>query len=187
MNDDRSTTPPPKPRNLRNIGIAAALVVVAFSAGFAWQWTEARQARQERDELATRLVFEELENELASAVIQTANDSHEGARELMSRFFTGLQSELDRAPAEARTALAQILSRRDAVITALSRADPSSEALVTRIYMRYQVATGGPSVGIPIPPPRAGDTAPPAGTPSDSAGRGASPEAEPAGGGPDGS
>lgn len=157
-------TPRRGPWSPRNILIVGGLVVVAFLAGFGWQWVEARQARAERDEARLELGFQELENELASAVIQAENESFESSRELMSRFFTGLQSSIERAPADARRELEQLLARRDAVITALSRSDPASNDLLTRMYTRYQVAMGGPEVGIPIPAPRSVDTIPPVDT-----------------------
>ncbi|MGD2071704.1 MAG: hypothetical protein PVI57_23770 [Gemmatimonadota bacterium] len=157
-------TPRRGPWSPRNILIVGGLLVVAFLAGFVWQWVEARQARTERDEARLELTFQELENQLASAVIQAENESFESSRELMSRFFTGLQSNIGQAPTDARRELEQLLARRDAVITAVSRSDPASTDLLTRMYTRYQVAMGGPEVGIPIPAPRSVDTVPPTDT-----------------------
>ena len=157
MTDENLRSSPWSPRTLLTVGL---LVAVAFMAGFLWQWIEARDARAERDEVRLELTFEELENRLASAVIQVDAGSYESARELMSRFFTGLQENVGRAPSDARRELDQLLARRDAVITALSRGDPASGDILTRMYTRYQVAMGGPEVGIPIPAPRARDTVP---------------------------
>lgn len=144
----------------RSLLLAALVVAIAFLSGFLWQYVEAREARAERDELRRELTFEELESRLAAAVIQAENDGYEGARELMSRFFTGLQSNVEEAPAGTRDELDRILARRDAVITELSRADPASKETLTRIFTRYQVAMGGPEVGIPIRRPRPADTLP---------------------------
>lgn len=161
----------------RNLLIGGTLLAVAFLTGFLWQWTAANSARDERDELQRQLTFAELENDLAAAVIQAEQGSYEGARQLMSGFFTQLEGNVSDAPADATTDLRQIQSRRDVVITGLSRSDPESANLLTRIYMRYQSAMGGPDIGTPIPSPEGIDS-PDGGTP---AAPGESGEGEPRG------
>lgn len=152
--------PPRRPPGRFILGAGVA-VVVAFLAGFGWQFLEARSARAERDALRTELAFQELATTLASATIQAEYGSYDGARELMSRFYTGLQEHREEAPAEAMQELGRILESRDAVITSLSRAEEGSRATLARLFVRYQSIFGGPDRALPLPPPRdtpAGDT-----------------------------
>lgn len=149
-----------KPWSPRSLLIMAVLIAVAFSAGFLWQFVEARSARAERDELRREVALQALSVQLAAGVIQAGVGSYEEARVLMSDFFTDLQDDMESAPAEATGDLRAILSQRDTVITALSRSDPEANELLRRIFARYQTATGGPGAGIAIPAPRTTDTPP---------------------------
>lgn len=136
----------------RRLAITVGAVLLAFLVGFGWQWVEARGYRGERDEAVRELELQRLATTLASAIIQADRGSYESARELASRFFTGLQATVDRVEQPQATAeLGDILGRRDAVITALSRSDPSSEDELTRMFVRYQVATGGDDIGLAVP------------------------------------
>lgn len=155
--DPAGSRPPTRP-SARFILIAGLAALAAFLVGFGWQFVEARSARTERDALQTELVFQELATTLASAAIQAEYGSFEGARELMSRFFSGLQTHLDEAPAEARSDLAGILERRDAVITRLSRSEEGSRSTLARLFVQYQTAFGRQDRALPLPMPR--DTGP---------------------------
>lgn len=136
----------------RQVLFLVAGAALGFLVGFGWQGLEARGYRIERDEAVRELEFQRLATTLASAIIQADRGSYESARELTSRFFTGLQSTVDRVEQPQATAeLGDILARRDAVITALSRSDPSSEDELTRMFVRYQVATGGDDIGLAVP------------------------------------
>lgn len=157
--------------NLRNrrwtpraILTVAILLAASFTGGFLWQYIEARTARGEVTELQEELDFQRMATTLAAAVIQAENQGYEGARELMSRFFTDLQARIDEAEPEVRSDLEALLSRRDAVITALSRSQPGSAADLTRMFVRFRVALGGPEVGIPLPPIQTSETPVPEGT-----------------------
>lgn len=158
----------------RNLLIVAILVALAFSIGFLWQFLAAREARTELASVRTELTQEELGALLASAVIQVDNGGYENARQIMSEFFGGLRENLADASPAVRAEFEALLGRRDDVITALSRSDPAADRLLTRMYVRYQVATDGPGRGLPLPEPATGtDTAgtgltmpPPGGAPA---------------------
>lgn len=135
----------------RQVLFIVAGAALGFLVGFGWQWFEARGYRIERDEAVRELEFQRLATTLASAVIEADRGSYEGARELSSRFFTGLQTSVGLAEPQTAAELRDILTRRDAVITALSRSDPASEDVLTRMFVRYQVATGGEEIGLAVP------------------------------------
>lgn len=140
----------PSARFLLVVGL---LVAAAFGIGFGWQYLEARSARTERDALQAELAFQELATTLAAATIQAEYGGYEGARELMSRFFTTLQDHLGRAPAQTRNELAAILETRDAVITSLSRSEEASRTRLARLFVHYQTVLGGPEGALPLPEP----------------------------------
>lgn len=145
-----------KRRVFQVAGAAAVLFVLLFG----WQLFEAQQARQERDEVAAELVFQRMATDLALAVIEASYGSYESARGLTSSFFTRLQENAERGPAEGRARIQSILQRRDAVITALSRSDPESPDILARMLFQYRTAIGEPARSELAPAPGAprGDT-----------------------------
>ena len=74
------------------------------------------------------------------------------ARQHASDFFSGLQTEIATAPEPAAPALQQILSERDALITALSRSNPEAPSLLAQMFNRYRVAMGRSDVTRGIEP-----------------------------------
>ena len=125
----------------------AGAVLVLFIALLAWQLVAAHQARQERDEVELELTLQRMATDLAMAAIEANYGSYEGARELTSSFFTRLQQNAGRLPPEGRETANAILVRRDEVITSLSRRDPESPEILTRMFFRYPtvVRSGSPS------------------------------------------
>jgi hypothetical protein len=134
----------------------AAGVVVGLLIGFAWQHFQGAGQRSALQRAEHELVFLRLEATLGAATVEAGRGGYETARQRASEFFTGLQQELGRAPANAQPALREILDRRDTMITALSRNDPQSGPLLAQLYFRYRSAFGrpvGPGEGtLPAPP-----------------------------------
>lgn len=131
----------------------AVAVLLAFGVGFGWQWWEARQVRdelatvtEERDQLQRRLELQRLGNTLGSAVLQSSYGNYEPARQAASEFFSGLQGIVLGGGGDGR--LRPILDQRDQVITALSRSESRSRDLLSAIYVDFQRATGGSTVGV---------------------------------------
>jgi hypothetical protein len=129
--------------------VTVGATVLAFGIGAGWQYTRAADARTRLADAESRLAdserdlaFQRLENTLAAAAMEARRGRHEAARQLSSAFFTSLQSELERAPADAQQALRDILGTRDATITALSRAEPASADQLADLFSRYRVAFG---------------------------------------------
>lgn len=129
--------------------ITIGAAVLAFALGAGWQYTRVADARSRLADAESRLAaserdlaFQRLENTLATAAMEARRGRHEAARQLSSEFFTSLQSDLERAPADAQQALRDILGARDATITALSRAEPASADQLADLFNRYRVALG---------------------------------------------
>lgn len=116
--------------------------VMAFAVGFFWQNMRARSLQDKLDTANVELTFERLEATLAAATIEADRGNYEISRQLASEFFTGLQTDLPRAPQERQAELRRILAQRDAVITAASRSDPQSGSLIAQLYSTYRVAFG---------------------------------------------
>lgn len=144
----------------QQVVLTAGGLVLAFAIGFGWQYTRARELEQELAEAEAQLgearaelTFARLESTLAAGTVQAQRGSFEVARGLASEFYTGLQQSVAEAPAEALAELQAILAQRDAMITALSRADPASGELLAQLLVRYRVALGGAAEATPIPAP----------------------------------
>lgn len=129
---------------MRTILIAVGAAVVAFTAGALWQNASARGYAERLDVTQRDLTYQRLEATLGAATIEAQRGSYELARQLASEFFTELQAELATASAEPPPAFQEILASRDAMITALSRADAQSGSMLARLFLRYRLALGEP-------------------------------------------
>ncbi len=147
-----------RPRRARTLLFTAAGVVLAFLIGFGWQWWAARGYRNELDQTRHELTMERMATTLASAVVQVDRGGYDQARELASRFFTDLQQHVGEAPPDQAGTFQDILGQRDAVIASLSRSEPGAQEMLSRMFVRYRLATGGGAeAGVPV---RAGGAAP---------------------------
>jgi hypothetical protein len=124
--------------------VVAAAVLLAFAGIALWQSARAIAAERRLAAVRTELALQRYESTLALAAIEAGRGSYELARQMASDFFTGLQLDLERAPAEARSALQEVLLQRDSMITALSRSDPQSGPQLVRLLLRYRIALGEP-------------------------------------------
>lgn len=135
--------------------IIAAAILVAFLTGYVWQRVRANNIEDRLDETRQALVLARIEATLGAAAIEAMSGSFEIARQHASAFFTELQASLDTVPPDARQDMSQILARRDAVITALSRNDVQSGPQLAQMFRNYRTALGepiGPTPGI-VPAP----------------------------------
>jgi len=146
----------------RNALIVVVAIVVSFGGGAAWQFTSARQARTawqqiqtQLDELQHQRSLDQLETKLAMAALAAGLGDYERGRQLASDYFTGLQEQaLAAAPAD-RAGLEDVLARRDAIITELSRAEPAAGRDVAALLSVYQRAIGKQPT---VPPALIADT-----------------------------
>jgi len=126
--------------------------VLAFLIGFGWQYTRARSLHDQLQQTNQQLTFKELEATLAAATIEASRGNYEISRQLASRFFTRLQTDIQKAPEDKQTALRAISNQRDVIITAASRSDPQTPSLLGQLYGTYRVTFGDTPV-TPQPAP----------------------------------
>jgi hypothetical protein len=151
---------------LRNTLIVLAAVAVAFGIGAGWQFNQARQARQAldtaRQEMAVmrgERALEQLERTLALATVAAQFGDFERGRQLASDFFDLLQEHAGTAPPAARSGLDQILTRRDGIITVLSRGQPESGFELASLLMSLQNALGRERTLSALQPPGSAEPA----------------------------
>jgi hypothetical protein len=120
--------------------LIAIAVLAAFLIGFLWQYVRASRLESTLAETRREHELTRLEATLATAVIEAQVGSYEEARQLMSDFFTGLQRNWPGAPAAMPDELKRILTQRDSVITILSRSNPESATLLSRLFDQYRAA-----------------------------------------------
>ena len=136
----------------RGLALAGA-IVLAFLIGFGWQAMRAGRIADDLERTQRELALITLEATLGAAAVEADRGSHEASRQLASDFFTGLQRDISRAPAESREALSALLAERDATITMLSRADPEARHQLGRMFLRYRLALGREVKAPPAPAP----------------------------------
>lgn len=145
-------------------------VVLAFGAGFGWQYYEASQVRAELVDTQQQLMVERLRVRLGQAAMAAQSGNYESARQRMSSFFTELDDAAMTLPAPLDAIAAQMLARRDDVITGLSRANPEYADILYGMLDRFRSAAGiqdqiGPEPVAPRPEPEAMEGADTAATP----------------------
>lgn len=119
---------------------AVGAAIVAFLIGFGWQFARASRIQTELDQTTQALAESRLEAGLATAFIEAQQGNFERSRQRASSFFTGLQQQVARDGASAPAAFQDILARRDATITMLSRSSPESVATLQQLYTEYRAA-----------------------------------------------
>jgi len=122
--------------------LVAGGIVVAFLAGFGWQFARAHSLASRLEQAERDLAFQRMEATLGAATIEAQRGAFETSRRLASDFFTGLQDSVDKAPEAGRTTLQRILQQRDAIITQLSRNDGQAGTVMSALFVQYRTAVG---------------------------------------------
>ena len=138
---------------LKRVLLIVVAVALAFLLGAGWQFLRATRAERALQGSQRELAVTRLEATLGAAAIEAQRGNYEIARQLTSDFFTRLQGALEQAPSGARDQLRAMNAQRDALITMLSRSDPESGSLLTRLFLQYRVALHGPERASPIAAP----------------------------------
>src|SRR5919108_616215 len=125
-------------RRASELMIVAIAAVAAFLAGMLVQYVRAERLAARLDNAELALALARLEGTLGAATLDAQRGSYETARQLASQFFTGLQRSIGRVPADSHAELGRILAQRDATITMLSRSDPESGNVLSRMFARYR-------------------------------------------------
>ena len=136
----------------RRIVALAGVVVVgtAFLAGYVPQCSQRTAAESQVRVLEEKLAASEARGRISAllgralAVTDAASRQNYGqAQELASAFFDQVRAEAAvTADAGARDALAEILSRRDAVTASLSKGEPGVVEVLRAIELRLRSALG---------------------------------------------
>lgn len=131
----QSSTTPPKRHSARRVVLWGLLaVVIAFGAGFFWQFYEASNVRGDLAVAQQELEMERLRVDLAQAALAAQAGDFERSRQQMSSFFGVLQERSATMPEEVRGVATDFLTVRDDVITGLSRSNPEYGAVLYRMH-----------------------------------------------------
>ncbi|HYO99894.1 MAG TPA: hypothetical protein VER76_06870 [Pyrinomonadaceae bacterium] len=130
---------------VRRIGIYLGIAVAVFMLGFLPMWMKSQSNASQRDAAQRELRLSQMQGTLASAVIDARRGEYEPARQTASDFFTALRTQIDAGASSVltepqREGAAQLLARRDEVITLLARGDPASSEQLSDIYVSYRKA-----------------------------------------------
>lgn len=111
-------------------------VVVAFGAGYGWQYMRATELQQQLATVQNELEINKLYVNLGQIGLLAQSGDYEAARRRASAFFTQLQERVDAMGTEDEARFEPILAQRDEIITALSRANPQSVDLLAALFAR---------------------------------------------------
>jgi hypothetical protein len=147
MDETPGATPRPATgtvRKKRGRGLLWTLiaVVIAFLAGFGWQYYEASAVRAELTATQQELQIERLRVWLGQAAMAAQAGEYESARQQMSGFFTRVQSLSGTLPDSVAAVTDDFLARRDEVITGLSRSNPAFAGVLYGMLERFRGAVG---------------------------------------------
>lgn len=148
---------PPRRRG-RGFLWAFLAVLIAFGAGFGWQWYEGQSIREQLDRTEKELHIERLRVGLAQAAVAAQAGHFEAARRQMSQFFTRLQAEATDLPPDLSALASSILAQRDDVITGLSRNNAQYVGVLYGLLDRFEAAAPSAEPEAPATPARATPT-----------------------------
>ena len=153
MDEDVRTTDvrdiPAKSNNLmQRVGIYAAIVAIAFLAGFVPMWLKARESGNNLAATEHNLSLARLQNNLASAALDARRGDYEPARQAASGFYNALRTDIDKGDASSltpaqRTAAQELFAGRDDIITRLARSDPAAAEQLSDVYIAYRKIMNG--------------------------------------------
>lgn len=128
--------------------IYASVLVIAFLIGLIPMWLTARERADRLADVKRELKLAQIENTIASAVIDARRAEYEPARQAASNFFTTVLSEIELGKRSVLTESQQetvrpVLAQRDTVITLLARSDPASVERLSDLYVTYRKTVRG--------------------------------------------
>ena len=124
----------------------ALIALGFFLLGFVPMWFKTSGAIEQRDAAQRAVRLAQLNNTLATAVIDVQRGQFEPARQLTSDFYINLRRQLDTGSGSLfnpsqREDLVSLLSERDELITLLARSDPAAMERLYRVYAIYTRVT----------------------------------------------
>jgi hypothetical protein len=128
---------------LRRIGIYAALMLIAFLAGFVPTWLKARESNNKLVAAERTLGVARMQNSLAAAALDARRGDYEPARQATSQFYTSLRADIDKGDHSAltpaqRSAAQELFAGRDEIITLLARSDPAVADRLSDVYASFR-------------------------------------------------
>ena len=147
INEESTKTVLQNPQ-VRKVVFAAAVLILVFLLGLIPMWMTARDRGARLVETQRELKLAQLQNTIASGVIDARRGEYEPARRSASDFFTMLRAEIgrenDSALTEAqRAGITPLLTERDEIVTLLARGDPASAERLSSLYIAYSNAVKG--------------------------------------------
>ncbi|MBC8030581.1 MAG: hypothetical protein H7Z16_10760 [Pyrinomonadaceae bacterium] len=147
MNDGEVPESPTQPVEssslIRRIGIYAVVLLIVFLVGFVPMWIKARSSRIALAGVEQKLSLAQMQNSLASSVIDARRGDYEPARQAASQFFTSLLAEVNKGDDSAlnaaqRAAVQPLFTQRDEIITLLARSDPAAADRLSDLFASYR-------------------------------------------------
>ncbi len=139
--ETQTTIPEPRKRG-RGLLWGFIAVLLAFGAGFGWQFYEASTLRDQLSQTEQELMVERLRVRLGQAAISAQAGDYETARRQMSDFFTRLDDARLALPDHVRSVADEFLAMRDEVITGLSRSNPEFASVLYGMLDRFTNVAG---------------------------------------------
>jgi hypothetical protein len=148
MDEDVRPKTNQSPPLIRRVAIYAGVLLVVFLIGFIPMWLKARQCAGSLAKAELQLSLAQMQNNLASAVIDARRGDYEPARQSASQFFTSLRAEADKGDSSALTqtqrgGMQPLFAVRDEIITLLARSDPASADRLSDLYISYRKIMNG--------------------------------------------
>jgi len=122
--------------------IGLVILVLVFLLGFMPQYLEKRQLQRELAISIEKLKLSELRDLAGLMLLEGLRQNYGVARDYSSQYFDKLREISEQAEnSTLKAALQELLSSRDAVTAALSKADPASASQLQAIFAKTQTAT----------------------------------------------
>jgi len=133
---------------IKRIGVYAVVLLIVFLLGFVPMWLKARSAGIALASAEKQLSLAQMQNSLASAVIDARRGDYEPARVASSQFFTSLLADANKGDDSAlnaaqRAAVQPLFTQRDELITLLARSDPAAADRLSDLFASYRKIMGG--------------------------------------------
>jgi hypothetical protein len=124
----------------------ALLALVFFLLGFVPMWVKSLDTSAAVTGAKNQLSLAQMQNSLASAVIDVQRGNYAPALESTSSFYNALRAETDRGSASALsaaqiTAVQPLFAQRDEIVALLARSDPAAGARLSDLYAAYRKLT----------------------------------------------
>ena len=148
MSEEVEIKPARSSNLLQRVGLYAALMLIAFLAGFVPMWLKARESGNNLAATERTLGVARLQNSIASAALDARRGDYEPARQAASQFYTSLRADIDKGddstltPAQ-REAAQGLFAGRDEIITLLARGDPAAADRLSDVYASYRKIMNG--------------------------------------------